>query len=96
MDINKELLIQALELYLQDQHLDGESLNTIAEYSPLIHAELAKVYGMTTGEFRQYITNQNHIKLDTLKKAILGTTLSPINPQTSQPYFYNSKDLGLG
>lgn len=95
MNINKELLIQALELYLQDKHLDGESLNTIAEYAPLIYTELAKAYGMNIGEFRQYINNQNHIELNTLRRVILGTALSPINPKTGQPYFYNSKDLGL-
>lgn len=87
LDINKELLIEAIELHLKGRHLDSDSLNVIAEYAPLIHEEIAKTYGMTRGELRQYVGEHKYIELNDLKRVILGTTLSPINSKTNQPYF---------
>lgn len=88
-DINKELLIESIELHLKNNHLDSDSLNVMAEYAPLIHEKLAEAYGMSRGEFRQHVSKREHIEIDELKRAILKTALSPINPSTGKPYFYD-------
>lgn len=89
MDINKELLIEAIELHLKGQPLDCESLNQIAEYAPLVSEQLVKSYGVSRGEFRQYVGQRGKIEINELKSAILKTVLSPINPSTGKPYFYD-------
>lgn len=88
-DINKELLIESIELHLKNNHLDSDSLNVMVEYAPLIHEKLAEAYGMSRGEFRQYVSRRERIEIDELKRAILKTALSPINPSTGKPYFYD-------
>lgn len=88
-DVNRELLIEAIELHLRDRLLDVDLLNAIAEYAPLISEQLAKAYGMSRGEFRQYVSKRERIEIDELKRAILKTALSPINPSTGKPYFYD-------
>lgn len=88
-DINKELLIESIELHLKNNHLDSDSLNVMVEYAPLIHEKLAEAYGMSRGEFRQYVSKRERIEIDELKRAILKTALSPINPSTGKPYFYD-------
>lgn len=88
-DINKELLIESIELHLKNNHLDSDSLNVMVEYAPLIHEKLAEAYGMSRGEFRQYVSKRERIEIDELKRAILKTVLSPINPSTRKPYFYD-------
>lgn len=71
MNINKELLIESIELHLRDRHLDIDSLNVIAEYAPLISEQLAKAYGMSRGEFRQYVSERNRVEIDEIKRTIL-------------------------
>lgn len=74
MDINNELLIQAIKLYLMGGNLDNGGFNSMIEYAPLIARKLADSYNMNIGEFRQYLSKKRLIDIDDIKHVIFKTT----------------------
>lgn len=72
MDINKELLVQAIELHLKGRHLDACEFNTMLEYAPLIAQELILAYSMSRNEFHRYVQDIKHIDINKLRMRILN------------------------